>query len=93
MLVRRLRSGAEGGRERTSWAREDVYSVCQRGITGDKKEPSWDGWKLELVKALYSPVIELILRVRGTACCNAAGLLFSLDFLSREELSTRSSTV
>jgi hypothetical protein len=57
--------------------------VHQREITGDEKEASWDRWKPELVKALHSPVIELILRVHRTACCIVAGLLLGLDFPSR----------
>jgi hypothetical protein len=43
-------------------------------------------WKL--VKALYSPVVELILRVRGTAYCKVASLLWGYKFLSRGIIDT-----
>jgi hypothetical protein len=40
------------------------------------------------VKALYSPVIEFILRMRRTAGCNVAGLLPGLNARSRGIIDT-----
>jgi hypothetical protein len=87
VLVQWLRLGAEGGRGRVIQGGY-LQHASERDSGGRKGAEPGQTWKLELVKAIYSPVVEFNLRVGGTVCYNAAAGLFSLDFSLRGIIGT-----
>jgi hypothetical protein len=73
LLVEEKQLGAESGRGRVDTGR--ISAACIReGPRRAKRSQARTTRKLELVKAIYSPVVEFNLRMRRTASCSVTDL-------------------